>query len=156
MTLNIEATWSKPIQLRKARSGAGYVCPDLKTFPEKAGVYVFGRQHGETVQPLYIGRASNLRGRMKQQFDSMKLMTRLKEAAPAGGRFLIYCIPTPGRGHKPERVIKVMEDALIAHALAAGHELLQKQGTLRPNHKIQFSGNRTSEAIAERLIRLQA
>ena len=82
MTLSIEATWGQPSQLRKARSGAGYVCPDLKIFPEEAGVYVFGRQHGETIQPLYIGRAGNLRVRMAQQFDSMKLMTHGARVRP--------------------------------------------------------------------------
>jgi hypothetical protein len=153
--LNIDAVWSKPVELSEADSGAGYVCPELTLFPEEPGVYVFGRRFGDSVTPIYIGKALNLRQRMGQQFDSVKLMSRLKEAAN-GSRFLIYCVPKLKRGQKTRKVIKVMEDALIAHALAEGYELRQKQGTLRPNHAISFSGNRASEAIAGRFIRLRA
>jgi hypothetical protein len=92
---------------------------------------------------------------MAQQFDSIKLMSKIKESA-TGSRFLMYCTPTLKRGQKVRKVIKVMEDALIANALAKGYELRQKQGTLRPNHTISFSGNRTSEAVAGRFIRLRA
>jgi len=132
----------------------GYICPDLTLLPEEPAVYIFGRQHGNNFSPLYIGKALNLRQRMQQQFDSLKLMSSLKAAA-TGSRFLIYCRPTLKQGQKASKVIKVMEDALIAHALADGYELLQKQGTLRPNHSIKFAGNRVSEAIAGRFIRLR-
>jgi hypothetical protein len=154
LPLNIDAAWSKPIKLSEARSGASYVCPNLAHLPEEPAVYIFGRQHGNSIAPLYIGKALNLRQRLEQQFDSVKLMSRLKSAGN-GSRFLIYCEPTLKRGQKAAKVIKVMEDALIAHALAEGHELRQKQGTLRPNHTIKFAGNRTSEAIAGRLVRLR-
>ena len=154
MPLNIEAAWSKPIKLSEATSGVAYECPDLEFIPEDPAVYIFGRAHGENVAPIYIGRALDLRQRMEQQFDSVKLMSRLKDAAN-GTRFLIYCVPILKRGQKATKVLKVMEDALIAHALAEGYELRQKQGTLRPNHTIKFAGNRTSEAIAGRLIRLR-
>jgi hypothetical protein len=153
--LNIEATWNQPIEIFEAKSGAIYACPELSLIPEEPAVYVFGRQHGNNVEPLYIGKALNLRQRMKQQFDSVRLMSSLKEGGN-GIRFLIYCIPALKRGQPARKVIKVLEDSLIAHALSEGHELLQKQGTLRPNHTIRFSGNRTSEAIAGRLIRLRA
>jgi hypothetical protein len=155
LPLNIDAKWSKPIELSEAKSGAIYVYPESALLPEEPAVYIFSRVHGGGVAPLYIGKALNLRQRMVQQFDSVKLMSRLKEAA-AGSRFLIYCVPKLKKGQKARKVIKVIEDALIAHALAEGYELLQKQGTLRPNHTISFSGNRMSEALAGRFIRLRA
>ncbi len=155
MPLNIDATWGKPIELSESYSGTAYICPELTLLPEEAGVYVFGRRFGNSVTPIYIGKALNIRQRIAQQFDSVRLMSSLKDAAN-GSRFLIYCVPQLKRGQKVRNVIKVMEDALIAHALAEGHELRQKQGTLRPNHTIGFSGNRTSEAIADRFIRLRA
>lgn len=155
MPLNIEAKWSNPIKLTNGQSGIGYACPDLETIPESPGVYVFGRRHGNSITPLYIGKALNLRQRVKQQFDSVNLMSRLQDGG-TGTRFLIYCVPLPKRAQSPARVIKVLEDALIAHTLGEGHELRQKQGTLRPNHTISLSGNRTSEPIAGRLIRLRA
>ena len=155
MPLNIEGKWSNPIELIKGHNGIGYECPDLDMIPESPGVYVFGRRHGKSTTPLYIGKALNLRQRIKQQFDSVKLMSRIKDAGN-GSRFLIYCVPAPKRAHSAARVIKVLEDALIAHALAENHELRQKQGTLRPNHTIKLSGNRTSERIARRSMRLRA
>src|SRR5580704_12832839 len=139
LPLNIDAAWSKPIELSETRSGASYVCPDLKGLPEEPVVYIFGRQHGKSIVPLYIGKALNLRQRMEQQFDSVKLMSRLKSGG-TGSRFLIYCTPTLKRGQQATKVVKVMDDALLALALAEGHEVRQKQGTLRPNHTIKFAG----------------
>lgn len=155
MPLNIDAEWSRPIVLVLSRASGIYECPDLNQFPETPAVYIFGRQHGKSIEPLYIGRASKLRQRMKQQFDSVKLMSRIKGAG-TGGRFLIYCTPRLRQRQTAAQTIRVMEDALIAHALGVGWELLQKQGTVRPSHTVKFSGNRTSETIAGRFIRLRA
>jgi len=155
MPLNIEAKWSQPLEIRLAAAGAIYSCADLESIPSEPGIYVFGREHGESREPLYIGRARNLRRRIEQQLNSVRLMTGIKEAQ-SGGRFLIYCVAQPKRGQRLTRVIRIMEDALIAHALACDHELLQKQGTKRPNHTIRFTGNRTSEAIAPRHMRVSA
>jgi hypothetical protein len=154
MTLNIQAEWSKPITLNLASTGAIYEFPDFGMIPEECGVYIFGRQHGKTSTPLYIGRAINLRKRLSQQFDSVKLMSRIKDAE-TGGRFLIYCRAILKPGQKDTRVIAVMEDALIAHALSSGYLLLQKQGLKRPTHEITFTGNRSSERIAPRRMRVR-
>ena len=43
MPLNIEATWSRPLDLKLARSGAIYEGAELDEIPEEAGVYVFLR-----------------------------------------------------------------------------------------------------------------
>ena len=151
MPLNIEAAWCKPISLKQA--DGVYVCPNLNELPTDHGIYVFGRKHGEKAVPLYIGRAENLRVRIKQQMDSVHLMRGIQKA-PSGARFLIYCVPTKRQRHMAANVIEVLEDGLILHALGEGHQLLNKQGTLRPSHKIEFIGNRTSEQISGRLIRL--
>jgi hypothetical protein len=147
MPLNIEASWSRPLELKLARSGAIYEGEELNEIPEEAGIYVFLREHGGSKTPLYVGRAQNLRRRIEQQLNSVKLMTGIKEAQ-SGKRSLIYCVPQLKRKQLAARVIRIIEDALIAHALAGDYELLQKQGTKRPNHTIRFNGNRTSEAIA--------
>jgi hypothetical protein len=153
MSLNIEATWSQPITLRLAKSGAIYECEDPDSVPSRAGVYVFGREHGDSAAPLYIGKALNLRRRIEQQLNSVRLMTGIREAQ-IGGRFLIYCMPVLKRGQRIVRVISILEQALIAHALAEDFELLQKQGTKTPNHTISFQGNRTSEDLAPRRMRV--
>lgn len=155
MPLNIDARWSQPIDLRLAKAGAIYECEKLQEIPSEAGIYIFGRCHGESRTPLYIGKALNLRRRIEQQLNSVRLMTGIKEAQN-GSRFLIYCVPQIKRGQRVAQVVKLLEDALIAHALAFDHELLQKQGTKRPNHTIKFSGNRVSEALAPRHMRVSA
>ena len=153
MSLNIEASWSRPIQLRAVLYGAIYECEDLDQIPTDSGVYIFGREHGEAAAPLYIGKALNLRRRIEQQLNSVRLMTGIREAQ-AGGRFVIYCTPQLKRGQRALRVITILEQALIAHALAEDFELLQKQGTKTPNHTIRFQGNRTSEDLAPRRMRV--
>jgi hypothetical protein len=136
-----------------ARYGAIYSCDDLFNIPTASGIYIFGREHGEAAAPLYIGKALNLRRRIEQQLNSVRLMTGIREAQ-SGGRFVIYCVPQLKRGQRAVRVISILEQALIAHALAEDFELLQKQGTKTPNHTIRFSGNRTSEDLAPRRMRV--
>jgi hypothetical protein len=152
---NIEANWELPIQLRLGHTGAIYECPDLAGIPEGAGIYIFGRNYGGRITPFYVGRAENLRCRIKQQFNSVKLMTNIREGK-TGTRFLIYCQPRPRRGQPIKRVIRIMEESLIAYILSQGYELMQKQGLKRPNHTLSFRGNRTSEGIIRRFMRIRA
>ena len=153
MSLNIEAVWSKPLGLKVAKWGAIYECKALDEIPSLPGVYIFGREHGDAAAPLYIGKALNLRRRIEQQLNSVRLMKGILEAQ-IGGRFVIYCTPLLKRGQRAVRVISILERALIAHALSEDFELLQKQGTMTPNHKISFQGNRTSEDLAPRRMRV--
>jgi hypothetical protein len=152
MALNIEAHWQRPIELKLARTSAIYEC-DLDALPDGAGVYVFGRKHGGSIAPLYIGRTLNLRRRIEQQLNSVKLMMRIR-GSQSGARLLVYCEPRLKQRQKVLSVIRIIESALISHALAANYELLQKQGTKTPNHMISFTGNRTSEQIAPRRMRV--
>jgi hypothetical protein len=153
MPLNIEARWSKPIKLLP--TDYGYVCKKLDSVPAEPGAYVFGRTHGDTAAPLYVGRTKNLRGRLKIHLDSVRLMKALYDAE-AGARFFMYCTVSLKRGQKLDRVLETLEAALIAQAVAAGFELRQKQGVKRPLHTINFTGNRISEAMYDRTVHLQA
>lgn len=156
MTISIDAEWHRPISLVDGwRVGKIYDCPNIEDVPKEAGVYVFCRQHGRRVSPLYIGRSGDLRRRLEQHLDSVRLMRALEDAA-TGSRLFLYCTIRLKRGQRQERVLKVLEDALIAHALAEDHELLQKQGTKRPAHSIAFIGNRVSEAVAPRKLMVRA
>jgi hypothetical protein len=107
MALNIEAVWSSPIQLRLATSGAIYECENPDEIPAEAGVYVFGREHGNFIAPLYIGKALNLRRRIDQQLNSVKLMRGIQEAE-RGARFLLYCTLLLKQGQKARRVIGII------------------------------------------------
>jgi len=101
--------------------------------------------------PLYVGKALNLRRRIEQQLNSVRLMKGILESQ-IGRRY--YCVPQLKRGQRAVRVIGILEQALISHALSEDFELLQKQGTKTPNHTIRFLGNRTSEDLAPRRMRV--
>ena len=147
--MQIEASWSKPIDLKKCKPGGLIYELDLEQLPTVPGVYVFGRTHGGTVNPIYIGETLNIRSRIKQHLDSLPLM-RAIENAQTGKRFLLYCTVRAGSADKAKKHVKVVEKALILHAQGEGHVLFNKKGTKLPTDEISFAGNRTSEAIAPR------
>lgn len=149
--MKITATWSRPIRLNKCRPGGLIYELDLDDLPPEPGVYVFFRQHGERVVPIYIGETLSLRGRVKGHLNSLPLM-RAIENAPNGERFLIFCKVKAGTTDKAKKHIKVIEKSLILHSQTEGHELYNKRGTKLPADTISFTGNRTSEAIAPRLM----
>jgi hypothetical protein len=77
-----------------------------------------------------------------------------RREAQKGGRFVIYCTPQLKRGQRAVKVISILEQALIAHAMSEDFELLQKQGTKTPNHTISFQGNHTSLELAPKNMRV--
>lgn len=150
MALKIVGTWSKALPLSNgADSNLIYSVKDLDSIPNKSGVYVFARSHGQNVIPMYVGQADKLKSRILQQLNNVRLMKGI-EKMPNGKRVLLYCEAKIGRGQTKKKVLAVLENGLIDHALSEGHELLNKQGTKRPAHSITFYGNRTSEKLAPR------
>jgi len=147
--MQIAASWSKPIALRKCKPGGLIYELDLDLLPTEPGVYVFARRHGRVVSPIYIGETLNVRSRIKGHLNSLPLM-RAIENAPTGRRFLIYCTVTAASSVKAKKHVKVIEKALLLHAQGEGHVLFNKKGTKLPTDEITFTGNRTSEAIAPR------
>jgi hypothetical protein len=149
--MQIKASWSKPIPLTKCKPGGLIYELDLEALPPEPGVYVFARQYGDNVTPIYIGETISVRERVKGHLKSLPLM-RAIENASNGNRFLIFCTVKAGSQNKAKKHIKVVERALIFHAQSEGHELFNKKGTKLPTDSITLSGNRTSEAIAPRLM----
>lgn len=151
MALNIDATWSKPIELLDASNAQeSYRVANLESIPEEAGAYIFARRHGASVEPIYIGETLDLRKRLEEHLlKNVRLMKGL-EGAQAGKRLYLYCTVKPKRGQDIRKVLKVLQRALVEHALSAGHKLMNIQLTKTPLHTITFKGNRTSEKIAPR------
>jgi hypothetical protein len=149
--MQIEAEWSKPIPLTKDSSGALIYQLDFSKLPEEPGVYVFGRKHGKGSAPIYIGETLSIRRRIKDHLKSLPLMKAI-ENAPNGGRFLIFCTVSAGTKEKAKKHVKIIEKTLILHAQTEGHEIFNKKGTKLPTDTIAFSGNRTSETIAPRVM----
>jgi hypothetical protein len=147
--MKIDAAWSQPVPLTKDRKGKLVYNLDLEQLPKSPGVYVFARQHGERVVPIYIGETMSLRSRIKSHLESVPLMHAVRDAS-SGNRLLIYCTVKTNSEDKAKKQINILERALILHAQTEGHQLVNKRGTKLPTDTICFIGNRTSEAIAPR------
>jgi hypothetical protein len=149
--MKIEATWSKPVPLKKCPPGGLIYVLNLKALPTEASVYIFGRRFGNKVVPIYIGETVSLRARINNHLNSLPLM-RAIENSPSGERFLIYCTFKTGSKDKVKKHLKIVEKALIFYAQTKDHELFNKKGTKLPTDSISFTGNRTSEALAPRVM----
>jgi hypothetical protein len=147
--MQISATWSKPIQLKKCKPGGLIYELDLDALPNEPGVYVFYRQHGSKPSLIYIGETYLIRARTKGHLCSLPLM-RAIENSPTGKRYMIYCTVDTASRERAKKQVKIIEKALILHAQTEGHELFNKKGTKLPTDEISFTGNRASEAIAPR------
>jgi hypothetical protein len=150
--MQIKAAWSRPIDLTQCKPGGLIYELDLEQLPATPGVYIFGRKYGTSVViPIYIGETLSIRARIKNHLNSLPLM-RAIENAPNGPRFLIYCTVRAGTTEKARKHMKIIEKALILHAQSEGHVLFNKKGTKLPTDEIEFKGNRTSEAMAPRIM----
>ena len=143
MARKMEIHWWKPLKLTSGkREGLIYSFPSLEELPDHPGVYVFGRMQGRShFVPIYIGKAENLHRRIRSQLNNVRLMVALQRE-PARQRLLAIGQYVGGPGTRANRAIQVAERILIEHALAEGHQLLNQQGTRRPQHEIAFTGSR--------------
>ncbi len=87
----VNAQWSQPIILVDgARHNLIDFAEELRNIPDKPGVYVFARRHGQKVSPIYIGQAEKLRTRIEQQFNSVPLMVGMPKRLTGDKDSLIY------------------------------------------------------------------
>ena len=108
---------------------------------------MFARKYGKSVYPLYIGQASRLAGRIEGQFNNLRLMVGIQNAQ-AGRRILLIARLYLKPGQQMSKVLDIVESALIKHALAQGHDLLNQQGTKTRVHRIKSKGNSASRQVA--------
>ena len=133
--MQIEASWSRPIDLTKCKPGGLTYELDTDQLPAEPGIYVFGRTYRNAVIPIYIGETISVRGRIKGHLNSLPLM-RVIENAPNGPRFLLYCTVKAGSVQKAKKHVKIVEKALILHAQSEGFVLYNKKGTKLPTDEI--------------------
>lgn len=125
MKLNLQ--WHHSVKLGKFPYSSG-----ITKIPASAGIYVFLRVHGSSAEALYVGKATNLKSRIKQQMNNLKLMTGIQKAAN-GERRLVFAEFISRPGQQVAKAIPLCEKALIRYYLAQGHGLVNIQGT-----KLQF------------------
>ena len=147
--MKIDLKWEKPYRLTDGtKTNRIYSCAEMARIPRKPGIYVFARKFSNTVFPLYVGQAKNLRSRIEGQFKSnVPLMVGLQKA-PNGRRILLVGRVSLHPGQQKAKVLDIVESALIKHALAQGHDLLNQQGTKTKVHAIKSKGNSSSRQIA--------
>ena len=139
----IQITWTQPFQLIDGASqNLIYAVQNIDEIPNKPGVYVFSRLYANAVEPLYIGKSTDVRARIRQHLkNNVPLMTRIREVAN-GQRVLYAGVLGNHGGMTTDKAIEVAERALISAAIVEGHELLNQQGTETPVYTIEASGNR--------------
>jgi hypothetical protein len=134
--MKLEVDWDDPVLLRPVpRQGPMYDV-DLSTLPDTAGVYVLGRKWGTGFEALYVGKALNIRARIKGQLNNLRLMQHL-HGARTGARVIVAGRLVAKRGQQVERCLPIVERAFIRHFLSDGHDLVNVQGTLLRQHEIE-------------------
>jgi hypothetical protein len=128
--MKLQLNWHRSVKLGKFPYGTG-----AAVIPATAGIYVFLRVHGESAEALYVGKATNLKSRIKQQLNNLKLMTAIQKATN-GERRLVFAEFTPKPGQKVDKAIPICEKTLIRYYLAQGHGLVNIQGTTLRFHEL--------------------
>lgn len=140
MDFNLD--WGTPLPLRKSKGNTIYAL-DLEKIPKTPGVYIFLRVHGNSTNVLYVGKADNLKGRIKQQLNAVRLMKGI-ENAPSGARSIVYAEFRPKQGQRTH-CLRLIERGLIRYYLAQGNELLNIQGSRIRKHSL--TSERTSTLV---------
>jgi hypothetical protein len=132
--VKLQVRWNVPLSMRAARQSLIYSV-DLAKIPRASGVYVFGRRYGDEFEALYVGKALNIQGRVKGQLNNLRLMQHVR-TAKSGRRFLLVGTVVTRPGQQIDRVLPLVERALIRHFLSEGHDLANIQGTLLRRHEV--------------------
>jgi hypothetical protein len=138
VSMDLHLVWLKPISLTWSKRTEQYEL-DSSEIPETAGVYIFGRGHGEAVEALYVGLAANLRYRIRQQLNNHRLMRHL-ERAKTGVRGVVVAEWRARPGQTPKRCLQLIEQSLIRHFVLKGHDLVNKNGASLRQHRITSKG----------------
>jgi hypothetical protein len=136
--MDLYLDWWEPIDLTMSKRTGHYEL-DSDEIPETAGVYIFGRGHGEAIEALYVGLAANLRLRIKQQLNNHRLMRHV-ERAKTGVRGVIIAEWCPRPGQTSKKSLPLIERSLIRHFVLEGHDLVNKNGASLRQHRITSRG----------------
>ena len=121
--MRIQLLWNTPIILGSSTTLRETMKNfDLKELPTSAGIYMFYRQMKNGSQEvLYIGQTTNIRSRMKDHFNSLKLVEWLEDTQQ-GSKMLVFAdIKTRG---DLAYALNQAEKSLIQHFSDNEHPLL--------------------------------
>jgi hypothetical protein len=145
--MHLRIDWSRPMALKYSHALDAFAAP-LDKIPNKAGIYIFGRKYGAKFEALYVGKAGNVRGRVKGQLNNMRLMHHVRDAR-SGKRILLAGTFASRPGQQATRCLPLIERAFIRHFLAEGHDLVNKSGTRLRQHEITSTGRHPKRYFAK-------
>lgn len=145
--MKLQVEWMRPIMLRDGTHQNLIYTVNLDRLPDNtAGIYVLGRRFGSHFEALYVGKASRIRGRLKDQLNNLRLMQHLRKAK-TGRRIALIGRVVTRPGQRLDKCLALIERALIRYFLSEGHDLVNKQGTRLRRHEIVASGNHPKRFI---------
>ncbi len=137
--MELSVTWKSYPLSDDTKRGMTYTT-ELKKIPDIAGVYFFARQHGKTFEALYVGKANNLRSRIKTQLNNLLVMNHVQDSAQ-GPRAVYVGVFNPKPNHKRDVCLRLIEKALIRYFVSERHDLVNRQGKTLKQHTINSSGS---------------
>ena len=137
MKLHVE--WNRPLRLRDGTKQNLIYSVDLPKLPTASGIYILGRRWGSGFEALYVGKATNLRSRVKSQLNNLRLMQHLRNAK-SGRRIILLGKILTKPGQRLEKSLLLIERALIRYFLSEGYDLVNKQGARLRRHEVVSSG----------------
>ena len=102
--MRFDLQWMAPISLKDGGDqNLIYTC-DRSDLPEEPGIYIFGRRHGSSFEALYVGKASSVQNRVREQFKNLPLMKHV-EGAKNCERILLVGRFVAHRGQQPDNFL---------------------------------------------------
>jgi hypothetical protein len=150
--MRLSVTWHSPIRLPVPMTRL-HERFEVDELPDMAAVYLFARRFGLRMEVLYVGKATSLRKRIRQQLNNLKLMQAI-DGSHIGHRMLIYGTLNCRPGQRIDAVLEIVEGALIDHFTEAGDQLINKLGTKLPVDVIEFDGNLLARRRSGRELRV--
>jgi len=136
--MEIELNWQKELPLKYNSKDDAYDL-ELDSISEVPGIYLFGRRHGKLFEALYVGKASNLRGRIKTQLNNHKLLKHVWKAK-SGKRIVFLGEFKAKKNQTHASCLPIAEKALIRYFVSEGHDLVNIQGVTLKLHGVSSTG----------------
>jgi len=136
--MDIELSWQKELPLKYNSKDDAYDL-DLASISEVPGIYLFGRRHGKLFEALYVGKATNLRGRIKTQLNNHKLLKHVWNAK-SGKRVVLLGEFKAKKNQTHAACLPISEKALIRYFVSKGHDLVNIQGVTLKHHGVSSTG----------------
>lgn len=140
--------WNRFIRLRNDKK-LDYTV-DLSKLSNRAGIYIFGRKYRNSFEALYVGKADNIRWRVKGQLNNHRLMQHIKHSKE-GPKVILTGLFKAKPGQKQDKCLRLIEQGLIRYFISLGDDLVNVQGMSIRQHLIKSTGKAPRKIIPTRI-----